>query len=169
VVDSNGRRVWLVNPDNDSVTALGADSLQLEFEIAVGAHPMGVALDGFGNVWVPCQDDDSVWVIDGASGSVLDVLSLPWGSAPAAIVFSPDGVNGYIANRGSGQIQRVDAASLGLSATLEIGPTPRALAITGDGRRMLVTQFVSTDGVGTVRSDDLISRILIRPQFQHQP
>jgi DNA-binding beta-propeller fold protein YncE len=129
----------------------------LEFEIAVGAHPMSVALDEFGNVWVPCQDDDSVWVLDGASGSVLGVLSLPWGSAPVGIVFSPDGVNGYIANHSSGQIQQVDATSLGLSGTLEIGPTPQALAITGDGRRMLVTQLISTNSIGTVRSVDLAS------------
>jgi cytochrome c2 len=98
-----------------------------------------------------------VWVLDAASGVVLGVLALPWGSAPVGIVFSPDGANGYIATHGSGQILQVDATSRSLAGTLAIGPTPRALAITADGQRLLATQFISTNSLGTVRSVDLAS------------
>jgi DNA-binding beta-propeller fold protein YncE len=156
IVDQTARRVWLVNPDNNSVAAIGADSLLLEQEIPVGLHPSSIALDKLDNLWVTCRDDDSVWVLNAANGTVNKVLTLPWGSAPEAIVFSPNGLDGYISATGSGLIQQVDAATQALAGTLNIGATPRALAITADGQRMLVTQFITTDNTaGTVRSVDL--------------
>jgi DNA-binding beta-propeller fold protein YncE len=154
-VDAAARRVWVVNPDNDSVTALGADSLAVELEVPVGRHPTSLALDGFGQVWVTCRDDDAIWILGAQSGAVLQTLTLPWGSAPIGVVFAPGGADGYVAAYGSGRIHRVHAITQALGASLAIGPTPRALAVTGDGARLYATQFISTDGVGRVRSVDL--------------
>ena len=38
-VDSAGRRVWVANPDSDTVTALNADTLAVQTEISVGKRP----------------------------------------------------------------------------------------------------------------------------------
>jgi DNA-binding beta-propeller fold protein YncE len=112
-------------------------------------------MDAFGRLWVTCEGDDAIWVLDAVDGGVVDVLGLGWGSAPASIVFGPGGNEGYVANRGNSQIQRVDAASISLGDTLDTGPEPRGLAVSADGQRLLVTQFISTNDVGTVRSIDL--------------
>ena len=155
VVDPVARRVWTVNPDNDSVTAVGADSLLREFEVPVGRHPTSIAIDGFGQVWVTCRDDDSIWVLDGQSGSTLATVTLPWGSAPVSVVFSPDRIAGFVAAYGTGLVHRVDAFTRSAGASLDIGPTPRALAVTADGSELLVTQFLTRDGVGKVHSVSL--------------
>ncbi len=155
VVDESTRRVWVVNPDNDSVAAINADTLLLELEVPVDAHPASIALDAAGQLWVTCRDDDSVWVLDADTGAVVQVLQLAQGSAPVSIVFEPNGATGYIANEGSGTIQKFDAPSLTIVDTLDIGPTPRALAVTGDGTRLLVTRFISADQGATVWSVDL--------------
>jgi DNA-binding beta-propeller fold protein YncE len=101
---------------------------------------------------VTCRDDDSVWVLDVATGATRRVLATGRGTSPVAVVFDPLGANGYIALEGTGRVHRVAQTATQLGASVDVGPTPRALAITGDGSRLLVSQFVSTEGVGRVRS-----------------
>ena len=96
-----------------------------------------------------------VWVLNAATGATVKVLNLPWGSAPVGVVLTPDRATGYLALQGSGQIQKFTSQSSTLGALLALGTTPRALAVTADGRKLLVTQFVSTGNAGTVRTVDL--------------
>ena len=155
IVYSREQKVWLVNPDNNSVSALGVNTLLLEHEVAVGEHPMSLAADRHGRIWVVCRDNDSVWVLNSASGSVEHVLRLDRGSAPVGIVFSPDGSTAYIAEEGRGRITRVDANSQRISATIYLGPTPRALAVAGDGSMLYATRFISAGNAGNVYSLNL--------------
>lgn len=155
LVDAPRRRVWTVNPDSDSVTALDADTYAVRSEVAVGRRPTSIALDNAGQIWVTCRDDDSIWVLDAATGAVKRTLTLAWGSAPVSVVFTPAGSTGFVALQGKELLQRIDPATQALGATLAIGPMPRALAITADGKRLLVTQFVSSGASATVRSIDV--------------
>jgi YVTN family beta-propeller protein len=155
VVDAAARRVWVVNPDNDSVAAIDADTLQLEFEVPVGAHPVSLAVDGSGLIWIACQDDDSLWILDGTTGQFDQTLALPRGSAPVAIVFGPDGTEGFVSAHGTGLVYQVDPVAASLGATLDVGRAPQALAVTSDGGRLLVTQLISDDTGGRVRTLDL--------------
>src|SRR6185295_1514371 len=53
-------------------------------------------------------------------------------------------------------IQKFTSASSTLGATLALGTTPRALAVTADGKKLLLSQFISTGTAGgTVRTVDL--------------
>jgi DNA-binding beta-propeller fold protein YncE len=93
----------------------------------------------------------------GADGSVRNVLKLPWGAAPISVILTPDSTQGFVGLYGSGQIQKFDPITQVLGKTLTLGTTPRAMAITADGKRLLVSQFISTDGSGTVRTVELDS------------
>ena len=154
-VDSAGRRVWVANPDSDTVTALNADTLAVQTEINVGKRPVSVAVDASNQLWVACRDDDTVWVLNATTGATVKVLTLPWGSAPVGVVLTPDRATGYIALSGSGQIQKFTSQNSTLGAVLALGTTPRALAVTADGKKLLVSQFISTGNAGTVRTVDL--------------
>ena len=154
-VDPVGRRVWVANPDTDTVTALNADTYAVQTEIAVGKRPVSVALDASNQLWVACRDDDTVWVLNATTGASVKVLTLPWGAAPAGVVLTPDRATGYLALQGSGQIQKFTAQNSTLGTAIALGSTPRALAVTADGKKLLVTQFVSTGNAGTVRTVDL--------------
>lgn len=154
-VDPVGRRVWVVNPDTDTVTALNADTYAVQTEVAVGKRPVSVALDASNQLWVACRDDDTLWVLNATTGASVKVLSLPWGSAPVGVVLTPDRATGYVALQGSGQIQKFTSPNSTLGAAIALGSTPRALAVTADGKKLLVTQFVSSGSAGTVRTVDL--------------
>ncbi len=154
-VDSVGRRVWVANPDTDTVTALNADTLAVQTEVAVGKRPVSVAVDASNQLWVACRDDDSVWVLNATTGATVKTLTLPWGSVPVGVALTPDRATGYLALQGTGQIQKFTTATSTLGATLALGSTPRALAVTADGKKLLVSQFISTGSAGTVRTVDL--------------
>jgi YVTN family beta-propeller protein len=53
VVDNAGRKVWVVNSDNDNVAAIHADNLTVVHNVAVGKRPTGVAVDGSSQVRQP--------------------------------------------------------------------------------------------------------------------
>jgi len=140
--DAAARRVWVVNPDTDTLAALDADALVKVLEVPVCADPRGVARAAGGLLWVACHDDDSLRVLDGA-GAPVATLALDYGSAPAGIAASPDGGSVYVALEGSGELARYDAATRQRTGTLALGAAPRAIAVRGDGARVFVTRFLS--------------------------
>ena len=71
-MDGAGRRVWVANPDSNTVTVLNADTMAVAREIPVGKHPMSVALDAAGRAWVACRDSDEVLVLDPGSGQQIE-------------------------------------------------------------------------------------------------
>ncbi|MEM9593044.1 MAG: Ig-like domain-containing protein [Acidobacteriota bacterium] len=166
--DASARRVWKVDPDNDSLAAIDADALSLEVEVAVCDDPRGVARTGSGDLWVACHDDDTLRVLN-ASGDPLASIPTGYGSAPVAVVTSPDGATVYAALSGSGQVRRFDAATRQQTGALDLGPRPRALAVSGDGSRLLVTRLLSPAGHGEVWDVDTaaftLSRTLRIPKF----
>jgi hypothetical protein len=149
-VDVASRRVWTVNPDADTVTALNADTRAVLVEAPVGADPRSLALAADGTLWVACHDADRIDVLDARSGSTVARLALGYGSAPIGIVIAPGGATAYAALTGSGELARLDVASRAETGRLWLGPTPRALAMTGDGSRLLVTRYVSPESFGEV-------------------
>ncbi|MEW7290074.1 PKD domain-containing protein [Aquimarina sp. 2304DJ70-9] len=148
-VDSANRIVWSVNPDNNTVTLVNADNLNIIKEVPVGKDPVNIALDSIGKAWVTCRDSDEVYILN-TDGSLATKIVLPRGSNPYGIVFTPDGSRGFVSAFGSGQIMEVSPVTNTIKTTLDVGPTPRALAITSDGNKLLVTRFISPDSAGQV-------------------
>jgi YVTN family beta-propeller protein len=146
-----GRRVWVVNPDADTVTVLDATTRTVVAEHAVGRNPRSITRDALGRYWVTCMGSDEIRVLN-PDGSLARGLSLPYGSAPFGIVASPDGQAVYVSLYGSARLRRY-AATDPLLAMVEVGtpfPTPRAMAVSGNGERVLVTRFLSAEREGEV-------------------
>lgn len=143
-------RVWVVNPDADTVTAIDASSHEKAFEVAVGESPRTLARAPDGTIWVANQKSASMSVLDGSNGELVSTLSLPRGSKPYGVAFSPDGSAGYVTLEGTGQLVAFDPASRAVVATLDLTEKPRGIAIAGDSSRVLVTRFVSADSGGEV-------------------
>ncbi|MEQ1859665.1 MAG: Ig-like domain-containing protein [Chthoniobacteraceae bacterium] len=151
VVDAASRRVWTVNPDANTVTVVHADTLAVLSEIAVGTDPRSVALDPSGNAWVTCHDADRVMVLAANTGAVLADIATGYGTAPFGVAISPDGQNAYVSLYGSGALRRYDvAARTQIGNDLALGHTARAVAVSGDGARVLVTRFISAQNQGDV-------------------
>ena len=67
--DGAARRVWIVNPDHDTVAALDADRSALELETPVCDEPRASRARAAGEIWVACSGDDRLRVLDAASGA----------------------------------------------------------------------------------------------------
>jgi YVTN family beta-propeller protein len=150
ILDRSGTQVWSVNPDNDSVTVINAVLLKKMGEIPVGDQPRTLAQAPDGTIWIVNQGDATITVLDATGRAHLATIPLPRGSEPYGIVFNPANAVAYLSLQSIGQIAEVDAANRTLRRTLDVGPTPRALAISGDGQRLFVTRFVSTAEQGAV-------------------
>ncbi|MEM7205041.1 MAG: Ig-like domain-containing protein [Planctomycetota bacterium] len=144
VVDDAGGLVWCVNADNDTVTAVDRASLSVVLEAAVGRHPRTLALAPDGTVWVACQGDATVWVLDSASGAMLTTIELPYASAPYGIAMSPDGGAAYVTLHATGQLAKLDPSTRRLVGTARVGPEPKGLAVASDSERIFVSRFVSS-------------------------
>jgi len=147
-------RLWAVNPDNDTVAVLDPGTRQRIAEIAVGRAPRSVAVAPDGRVWVANRDGPSLSVIDPATLRVIATHAMPAASQPYGIVFGPDG-DAWVALEAYGVLARYGADGTA-RGSVAVGATPRHLAVTGDGARVLVSRFVtpplpgeSTAGVRT--------------------
>jgi hypothetical protein len=165
VVDESRRVVWSVNRDNSSVSRLDADTGQRLAEIDLAAltgldgslTPTSVAVrTANGEAWISLAGGDAVLVLD-ASGSLIERLDTGYGSAPQAVVFSPDETEVFVSTRARatgqrdhGQVLRFDAGSRSQTGALELGPTPGALGISGDGQRLFVARFISAEHHGEI-------------------
>jgi YVTN family beta-propeller protein len=150
VYDAPRAQVLVVNPDADTVTAIDGNTHAKKWEVPVGRHPRTLAVAG-GAIWVACQDDATIRLIDAASGAGRGVVFLPPGSRPYGVAFDPAGAAAYVTLEGTGRLLRVDPATRTVTGALDVGPRPRGLAVSADGGRVLVTRFVSGASAGEVR------------------
>ncbi len=74
-------------------------------------------------------------VIELTSGEITDVQV---GNGPEAVVFDPDGLTLWVANREDGTVSLLDPSPLTVQAPLVSGRGPVRIAFTQDGRRALV-------------------------------
>lgn len=176
-VDEARRTVWVVNPDNDSVSRLHADSGALLGEIALRSllgtdqpvTPWALSLvPDTGQVWVALAGADGLLVLD-ADGDLVDFIETGYGSAPQAVATSSDGnrVFASLYARGStdpanGQLLRFDAADRTETGRLELGPTPGAIAVDGSGQRLFVARFIASEHFGEVWEVDAEDMSLVR-------
>ncbi|HET7792932.1 MAG TPA: Ig-like domain-containing protein [Rhizobacter sp.] len=148
--DAGRNRVWVVNSDNDSVTAINAATNTRLFEQAVGLNPQTIAQAPDGRLWVTNQGSGSISILDPASGAVAQTITLGNGTRPFGVVFNPLGTAAFVTLQGSGQVLKINPSTGAVQGTLTAGTSPRGLAISGDSNRLLVTRYISPASRGEV-------------------
>lgn len=166
-VASDGR-VWVVNPDADTVSIHNGETGAKINEIAVGSDPRGVAEDANGLMWVTCIDSDEIYRLT-AAGTVSDVLTLPYGTSPFAVVPSPDAQTMYVTGYGVGNLYQFDISSPLSPTSIPLGPTARAIAVAADHSRVYVTRFISPQSHGEVWSVDPVSHAVRMIRVEYDP
>ena len=150
--DPAGRRLWTVNPDADTVSVLDptTGAKIAEYPTGLNTDPRSIARDANGLYWITLHDADALLILN-PDGSQNQILPLPYGASPFGIVASPDGQYLYTSLFGSGQIHRYSAANPAAApVSRDTFATPRALALSGDGTRLLVTRFISPELEGQI-------------------
>ncbi len=128
-----------------AVVLLDAATLAFKDRIEVAAHPTALAYLPDGRLFVANAGTDALSVVAGnrVAETVRTGLGLEprVGSTPLALAPSPDGRTIYVANAGDNVVTVLDVARPGATKTRGLIPTeryPSALAVTPDGRRLLV-------------------------------
>ncbi|MBI5719930.1 MAG: AbfB domain-containing protein [Burkholderiales bacterium] len=144
-------RLWVVNPDNNSVAVIDTATNARVAEIAVGSAPRTLARAPDGSVWVVNKEGASISVIDAGTLAVARTVSLPRASQPYGLVFAPNGSAAYVTLEAGARLLRLDPGTGAETGSLATGATPRHLAISGDSARLLVARFVTAalPGEGT--------------------
>ena len=140
---ANGRRVWVVNGDADSVSVIDATNNTRLGEIAVGARPRTLAIAPNGSVWVANKGSSSISVIDAAALSVVRTIALPRGIDPYGIAFAPGGSAAFVAAEATGNLYKLDSVTGNVIAVVATGANPRHVSISADGARVYVSRFVT--------------------------
>jgi large repetitive protein len=141
-------RVWVVNQDNDSVSVFDAVTNTRVGEIAVGQAPRSVAIASDGRVWVVNHRGGTISIVSPTSLSVVQTLTMPFGSQPYGIVFSPAANRALVVLAGSGSLLALDGASGAQLGIVAVGPNPRHVAIDGAGNNAYVSRFISPPQLG---------------------
>lgn len=155
-ITGDASSVYSVNPDSGTVTALDAQSLAKRWETRVGSEPRTLAVGPDGRVWVTVQDEDKLVALNAADGSVSATVSLPYGSGPYGVVFSPDKSKGLLTLESKSTLQSFDPTSGAGTGSLVLKGTVRGIAVAGDSQSAYVTRFKSAASGGQLFKVNLL-------------
>lgn len=155
-LDTARHKLWAVNADNNSVALIDALSNQLLAEVPVGKHPRTVAFDKEGVAWITNEDDATLSLVSTA-GQLLQTIDLPYASRPYGICFDPQKNFGYVTLQGTGKMVKLDLSSKEVLQSVDVGRSPRGIAVTSNGQKVLVTQFISPENKGMVREVNAVT------------
>ncbi|MEP7244402.1 MAG: galactose oxidase-like domain-containing protein, partial [Gammaproteobacteria bacterium] len=114
-------RLWVVNQDNDTVSAFDAVTRAKIAEVAVGTAPRTIALAPSGRLWVANKQSATISLIDPTTLVVVQTITLPRASQPFGIAFAPTGSFAFVTLEATGQLLKLDASTGATVAALAVG------------------------------------------------
>ncbi|OED36933.1 hypothetical protein AB833_25250 [Chromatiales bacterium (ex Bugula neritina AB1)] len=139
----DGDRVYVVNPDNDSVTVILAATGNVLAEIPVGDDPRSLALDSPGILCVVNKGEATVSRVDTNNLAVVGSLQLPRASRPHGMVFDASKQFAYIALEATGKVLKVNFATSQIVGEVDVDSSPRELGLSADGSSLYAPRFIS--------------------------
>ena len=136
-------RIWVVNQDNDSVSVFDAVTNAKLAETAVGAGPRTIATAPDGRMWVTNKHAATISIINTNTLTVAQTVTMPFASQPFGIAFAPTGSYAYVVLEALGRVLKLDASTGAQLASVNVGPNPRHLAVSGDGATLLIARFIT--------------------------
>ena len=151
-------RIWVINPDQDSVSVLDSKTRTLLREIPLTVSgrtetapekpasehgPRTLAIDNAGHVWVANRHSGSISIIDPATMTVTTRIALGVATQPYGVVAAPDGSGIWVSTLGSQELLQFDPVTRQLKQRMALGPEVRHLAITADSKRLLASRFIT--------------------------
>lgn len=138
-ISTNDGLVAMVNQDSNSLSIFNTS----------GASKTRSAVVDFGTDTMPVSvaihpDDTTAFVVLRRSKQLAKVTGINTvapqlvttrasvGAEPTGVALSPSGSRAYVTNFGEGTVSVVDTASMSVVATVSVGGSPRAIAITND-------------------------------------
>jgi YVTN family beta-propeller protein len=132
---------WLatVNQTSDTVSLVRTSDGQVLDEIAVGHHPVGIAVSPDGRtLLVSGHYSGDLTLLEVAGEKLRQLGKIDIGYHPHGIALAPSGKTAYVACTAAAQVAVVDLAERKVMARIDVGRWPRHLALSPDGTRLAV-------------------------------
>ena len=142
-------RLFVVNPDNDSLTAINIQSGSSVYEVSTGVKPVSLAQVG-NELWVSAQDDDTIIVHSAADGRKVKTIELGYAAAPHGIVYNEKDGLVYVASTSKNILQEIEAESYALKREVRLKGPLRNLAYIPRQNIILAPQFIASDQKGAM-------------------
>ncbi len=137
-------RVWNVNPDNDTASVVEFPSGNVAAEVQVGDRPWSVAVSPTsGLIYVSNKGSATISVINPVNKTVIDTINLAAGSEPHGLVVAPNGQFVYVAQEALSRVIKINTSDKSVAGTAELSGKPRHLALSADGSKLYVSNFVT--------------------------
>jgi len=133
--------VWLVtvNQTADSVSLVGTADGKVLQELAVGDHPIGIALAPDGKtVLVSCHYSGEVVLLEAQGEKLNRTGAIDVGFQPHGIAIEPSGKTAYVATTANAQIAVLDLEKRQVTGRIDVGRWPRHVALSPDASRLAV-------------------------------
>src|SRR5579875_1275062 len=164
VLSPDGRYAYVACYDAGSIIAIDTanERIAATIPLPTGAHPYGVAISPDGrDVYAADNFLSRLYAINTLTNTVIASLAI--GLHPALIARSPDGHTLYVANGVSHSVSIVNITQPDIPAiagTVTVSGYPHGLAVTPDGRYVVVAQqYGKTLSVISTQSDSVVSVI----------
>ncbi len=137
-----GEQLWVADVYAPRLTRVDPTTLETAGSIATGGWPVAVAWrEGMAEAVVAQRGDDTLGFVDVDSGRLVDAVWV--GDEPTNVVVSPDGQRAYVALATEAAVAVVDIPGRAVLTRIETVPDPRAMAISADGRTLVVASHRS--------------------------
>ncbi len=137
-ISPDGTRVYVSNEASEDVSVIDTAGDQVVATVPLGAGPYGSAVTPDGR-FVFFATDSGIYTIETATNQVVGQPILP-GTDFQQIAISPDGSRLYASSSTPGSVAVVDVASRQPLTSIPAGESTEFLALTPDGKRLLVEQ-----------------------------
>ncbi len=139
----NPAKIWVVNPDNDSVSVIDATSNSILATINVGNSPRSIAIAPDGRIWVTNKASATISIIDAISYEIVQTIQLPYASQPHGIAFSPNQNNAFVVLEATGELLKLNTESGLQEASVAVGINARHVSVNADTTLVLVSKFIT--------------------------
>ncbi len=140
---SGNPRIWVVNPDNDTVSVFDAVTRAKLAETAVGKNPRCVAIAPDGSAWVTNVTSATISILNSTSFAVSQTVTLQRGSRPFGLAFDPSGTAAWLTMETSGLVLKLNPSTGAILQTINAGQDVRHLSVRADGTRVYVSRFIT--------------------------
>jgi mono/diheme cytochrome c family protein len=159
---SGKNQLFVVNPDQGSISIVDANSLADITDIVVGGEPHALLELANGNVWVTNSRGGEVVVVDPVSAKVVNRKTIC--ASTSGLAASPDASFVVVACEWDGAVMKVDPNSLEASVLASGLVRPRSVAVVGNGKSPSVVVGEFTGGnVARIAADGTVTRVSLVP------
>lgn len=152
-VSPNGARLYVAGYGADALAVIDTTSHSVVGTISVGKPAAGLVVSpDSSRIYVMGAVEfgvttSSVTAVDAATGAIIGGVTFPLGKEVTDIAVAPDG-SAVFAAQLTGDVNRIDTATMSVTDTVNIGNYAGAIAVSHDGSRIYVTnQYNNTVSV----------------------